>query len=76
MFYPDRFYDNEIFQPQFDEFHLLVRTDDLEYFVLKVEVPDHQNDTCFFRGVDSHNTTLTADIHLCRPQVVRFQINL
>ena len=55
---------------QENQFYLFVRAGDLQPFILKVKVPDNRNDTCLYKGVDSYDSLITADIQLC-PNVVR-----
>ena len=51
-----------------------MRTDNFKSFVLKVQIPDNNNnDTCFFNEVDNFDPTITADLYPCQPEVVRFQ---
>ena len=55
---------------------MFVRPHHSQPFVLKVEVPDVMNDTCFYTGSDSHNSSISAQITLC-PEVVRlFKLNI
>ena len=50
-----------------------MRAEDFKSFVLKVRIPDNNNDTCFFNEVDNFDPTITADLYPCQPEVVRFQ---
>ena len=55
---------------QENQFHLFVRAGESQPFILKVKVPDNRNDTCSYKGVDTYDSLITADIQLC-PSVVR-----
>ena len=54
---------------QENQFHLFVRAGESQPFILKVKVPDNRIDTCLYKGVDTYNSSITADIQLC-PNVV------
>ena len=49
---------------------MFVRAGESQPFILKVKVPDNRIDICLYKGVDSYDTSITADIQLC-PNVVR-----
>ena len=55
---------------QKNQFHLFVRAGNSQPFILKVKVPDNRIDTCLYKGVDTYDSSITADIQLC-PSVVR-----
>ena len=58
------------FYIQENQFHLFVRAGESQPFILKVKVPDNRIDTCLYKGVDTYDSSITADIQLC-PNVVR-----
>ena len=49
---------------------MFVRAGESQPYILKVKVPDNRTGTCLYKGVDSYDTSITADIQLC-PNVVR-----
>ena len=55
---------------QENQFHLFLRAGDSQPFILKVKVQDNIIDTCLYKGVDTYDSSITADIQLC-PNVVR-----
>ena len=61
---------NVHFYVQENQFHLFVRAGDSQPFILKVKVPDNRIDTCLYKGVDTYDSSITANIQLC-PNMVR-----
>ena len=44
-------------------------------FVLQVDVPGNQNDTCFYQGTDAKDDSITANIQLCPEVVIEILFN-
>ena len=64
---------NVHFYVQENQFHLFVRAGDSQPFILKVKVPDNRNDNCSYKGVDTYDSSITADIQLCSKVVRLFK---
>ena len=60
---------------QENQFHLFLRAGDSQPFILKVKVQDNIIDTCLYKGVDTYDSSITADIQLC-PSVVRILLSI
>ena len=54
---------------------MFVRAGESQPFILKVKVPDNRIDNCLYKGVDTYDSSITADIQLC-PNVVRLFVVL